>query len=282
MSEEQNTNQEVGNIFDDFSLDESLKKEVEKQEEVSKRDIFYYIWKSNIFLVTINIFLLLLSVVFFGYIFVQRSEEPGVFSFLEPLCSVFVGRDDIYSSGCSSVTYSLADYKKRISEEETQQVEIVSPLLVDTYSIEDFLSSRRASFALDTSISRLRPLEILEAFDTLQEEFAPIDKLEVSCPNIVVKSNLRLELDCISYSSDWDRGLNQLEDGILRQSEQWGGTSISKAANFMDFIENSPGSQFRIVERPTTFTSDDVQFGQYTKKTSFRFTLEYQSEALVY
>ncbi|MCH8518613.1 hypothetical protein LAT59_02540 [Candidatus Gracilibacteria bacterium] len=282
MPEEKKSPPEVGNIFDDFVIDEGLKKEVEKEEQASKKDVFYFITKGNIIFSTINIILLLFVVLVFGYIFVQKSEEAGIYSFLEPFCTAFVGRGDIYSSGCSSVTYTSMQYKQLIEREEGAQIDLLAPLLADVYSLEDFFSSRRVDFTLDTSFSRLRPLEILEEFDSLQAQFAPIDKLEVYCPDISMDSDLRIELSCISYSSDWDRSLSRLEDGILRQTDNIGGTSISKAANFIDFIENTPGSRFRIVDRPTTFSSITTQFGQYTKRTNFRFVVEYQSEALIY
>lgn len=128
------------------------------------------------------------------------------------------------------------------------------------YALEDFFSSRRVDFILDASVSRLRPLEILEEFDKMQAQFTPIDKLEVYCPSISIQSDLSIELTCISYSSDWDSTLSQLNDGILRQTNNRGGTSISKAANFIDFLENAPGSKFRVIERPSTFISEDTQF----------------------
>lgn len=282
MDTEKNTSGEPWNIFDEFSIDESLKKEVAASDISSHKDIFFYIWKGNILLAFLNISSLLLVVLLFWYIFVQKSEEAWVFSFLEPLCSVFVGRADIYNSWCSSVTYSVSQYDSRISQLEGAQASQLAKLVWDVYSLEDFFSSKRVNFILDSSISRLRPLEILEEFDKMQAQFTPIDKLEVYCPGITLQSDLRLELKCISYSSDWDSTLSQLEDGILRQTVDRGGTSISKAANFIDFLENAPGSKFRVIERPTTFVSEDTQFGQYTKKTSFRLVLEYQSEALIY
>jgi len=65
MSETSKKPEEIGNIFDDFSLDESLKKEVEKSEEESKKDIFYYISKANIFLSVFNIVAVLVAISLF-------------------------------------------------------------------------------------------------------------------------------------------------------------------------------------------------------------------------
>lgn len=282
MDTEKNTIGEPWNIFDEFSIDESLKKEIAESDKSVHKDIFFYISKVNILLTFLNISLLLIVVVLFWYIFVQKSEEPWIFSFLEPLCSVFVWRSDIYNSWCSSVTYSVSQYSESISQLESSQASRLGPLVWDVYSLEDFFSSRRVNFILDSSISRLRPLEILEEFDKMQAQFTPIDKLEVYCPTITMQSDLTLELTCISHSSDWDSTLSQLDEWILRQTSDRGGTSISKAANFINFLENAPGSKFRVIERPTTFISEDTQFGQYTKRTNFRLILQYQSEALIY
>ena len=282
MSETSKKPEEIGNIFDDFSLDESLKKEVEKSEEESKKDIFYYISKANIFLSVFNIVAVLVAISLFWYIFIQKSEQDWMYSFLEPLCPVFLWRNDIYSNWCSSISYTTKQYKRLINKEEKEQINLLATLIPDVYNLEDFFSSRRVDFALENSVSRLKPLEIIQEFDQLQAQFAPIDKLEVHCPEIQINSDFILELNCVSYSSDWDTSLYRLEDGILRQSENSGWTSISKAANFIDFIENAPESRFRIVERPTVFTSENTQFWQYTKMTRFRFTVEHLSEALIY
>ncbi len=282
MDTENRKSESPWNIFDDFSIDASLKKEVEKSEILAYKDIFFYIWKLNTVLTVVSITLLLMIVLVFWYIFVQRSAESGVFSFLEPLCRVFIGRSDIYSSSCSSVTHTVNHYNTLIEQLELQQAVKLWPLVWQVYGLEDFFSSRRVNFILDSSVSRLRPLEILQEFDSMQAQFAPIDKLEVYCPDITLQSDLHLELNCISYSSDWDRSLSQLNEGILRQTENIWGTSISKAANFIDFLENAPWSKFRVVERPSTFISEDTQFWQYTKRTNFRVVLQYQSEALIY
>lgn len=282
MPEESKKNQDVWSIFDDFSIDENLKKEVKKQESKIPKDIFFYVSKVNILFSSINLIWILLLIVLFWYIFTQRLSSPWMYSFLEPLCTVFVWRSDIYNSWCSSVTYTLDEYKKVLENEEKSQIERITPLIQEIYAIEDFFSSRRVSFALDTSISRIRPLEIIEAFDSLQSEFAPIDKLEVFCPQISIDADGIIEFTCQSHSSNWDRSLTRLQDGIRMQSDDVGGTSISKAINFIDFIENSPGSRFRIVQRPLSFSAQSVQFWNYTRRTTFRFTAEYQSEALIY
>lgn len=282
MDTEKNTIWDPWNIFDEFSMDESLKKEIAASDKTLHKDIFFYISKLNTTFTFFNISFLLIIVILFWYIFVQKSEEPWIFSFLEPLCSLFVWRDDIYNSWCSSITYTASQYKKSISQLESSQASRLWPLVWDVYALENFFSSRRVSFLLDSSVSRLRPLEILEEFDKMQAQFTPIDKLEVYCPSIFLKSDMTLELTCVSYSSDWDSALSQLDEWILRQtSERWG-TSISKAANFIDFFENAPESKFRVIERPTSFVSEDTQFGQYTKRTNFRLILQYQSEALIY
>ena len=56
---------DIGNIFDDFTIDESLKKEVEKHDEESKKDIFFYIAKTNIAFSTLNIIAIFAVIVLF-------------------------------------------------------------------------------------------------------------------------------------------------------------------------------------------------------------------------
>jgi len=117
------------------------------------------------------------------------------------------------------VTYALNDYDRILQNEEKAQADLLIPLVQDIYAAEDFFASRRVTFALDTSVSRLRPLEILESFDLLQSDFAPIDKLEVFCPEISLNSEGVIDFSCQAYSSNWDRSLTRLQDGIRIQTE---------------------------------------------------------------
>ena len=202
--------------------------------------------------------------------------------FLEPMCKVFLWRDDIFQPWCSSVTSTYALYSSRLDDEEKAQSDILASLIPSVYSIGDFFSSRRVDFALSNSESRIRPLEMLADFDILQSQFAPIDKLEVQCPEITIMGDSTMILNCRAFSSDWDTSIYRLEDWILRQAENTWWTSISKAANFIDFIEKYPESRFRIVDRPFAFTAEPVQFFQYTKVTNFSFTVEYVTNTLIY
>lgn len=282
MTENPKKQEDIGNIFDDFSIDESLKKEVEKHTEDAKKDIFYYISKLNIVFSTVNIIWIFIVILFFWYIFVQKSEQQWMYSFLEPLCPIFLWRGDIYTSWCSSISSTLRQYNDLVKQEEQAQIDLLAVLIPDVFSLGDFFSSRRVDFAMNSWISRLRPLEILAEFDSLQAQFSPIDKLEVNCQLIRMTKDSTIDLNCTSYSSEWDTSIYRLEDGILRQTQNAWWTSISKAANFIDFIENSPGSRFRIVERPNSFTTEGTQFAPYTRMTNFSFTVEYISEALIY
>jgi hypothetical protein len=49
----------------------------------------------------------------------------------------------------------------------------------------------------------LKPLEILEAFDSLKNTFSPTDKQEISCYDISIREDI-LDITCDAFSSDWN------------------------------------------------------------------------------
>lgn len=262
-------------IFDDFLVDTAIKEEVQKEEEKKKKDVFYYISKINIFFYGLNIFLMIFMSLSLVYVQAQKSEDAEFFFLFEPLCYVFLWNTDPLWWNCSSVTYTLAEYKNKLEQDKIRVTEKLFPLLIQSYTLENILSSEKISFLASKSDSRSRPLEIIEHFDALQSAYVPIDKLELQCKNLTVDDKAYLSLDCEVYSSDWDQNIWFLDEGILRTNITWG-TSISKASAFIQYIESSPQSNFRVVEKPKIFTSDDVQFWPYTRKTSFRMVLEYK------
>lgn len=280
MSEIENTDlldETSHNIFDDFVVDEATKKEVESREKDSEKDFFYYISKGNIVFYIGNILLLLIVSLSVIYIQIQAREWESIPAFLEPICPVFVGNiDPLPGSSCTSVTASIASYQTKLKDLKTEFTKTITPLLLESYGIDNFLASKKVSFLLMKNEARLQALEMLEHFDTLHANYVPVDKLEIQCSNIVLENINRFSVDCDVYSSDWDESIAVLEDGILRRSEQWG-SSISKASAFIDYLERSPESRFKVIEKPSVFSYEEVQFWPYTKKTSFRLVLDYST-----
>ena len=265
------------NIFDEFSVSTNIDEEVKKAEEAKNKDIYYYFKKISRVLLVLNILLFIFIAISVVYIYIQTQQEKKEYSIFTPICSLFLGKMDIGDGSCYGVTPVLQEYTEKISQETQLQTQKILPLLSDVYSIENFNFSRRADFLLEKSDDRLKSLEILSAFDTLKNTFAPRDKSEISCYNISISSDNIIQLTCDAFSSDWDNSIVNLEEGSVTTLVWWG-TSISRASSFIHFIENFESSPFQVLEKPQEFSVENIQNGPYTKKTTIQLQLYYNKD----
>jgi len=78
------------NIFDEFTNSDEIKKEIEQTDKNIEKDIYFYLKKISSILLVLNIIALLLILFSAFYIYVQEGEDKKEFSFLSPVCSLFL------------------------------------------------------------------------------------------------------------------------------------------------------------------------------------------------
>ena len=264
------------NIFDELSESKAIGEEVRELEEQQKKDIYFYLKKGNHALFSLNILIFLWLLISAAYIFIQSNTAKKEYSILEPICTFILGSNDITPWTCYPVAPILAEYKEKQQQEVQKQSERILLLLWDIYSIQNFNFSRRATFLLEKTESRLRPTSILWEFDELKSKFAPNDKSEVSCYNIIIENSSTMKLSCDIFSSDWDTEIVSLEEDSIFSTDR-SGTSISRASSFIDFIESYPNSSFQVINKPSVLTSVGVQNWPYTQRTTIELELGYSS-----
>ena len=265
-----NTQIDSTNIFEDFKADAQLWKDVQAQEQKAAKDVFYYLKLATGWLKVINLITVLCICVFLLYSFFQNRESFENYSFLWPVCHLFLWDVAWDVSGC----YSLASFSNQAHQDlelkKQSQFERVLPLFEHVYELDNFTSSREVNFLLGTSQSRLRPMKILSDFDTLKNKFEPIDKSKVQCFDIVIRDDMTMSARCEAYSSDWDSDITGADN------TKSSGTSISVASSFIDFVDNAQWSQFNVMSKQKVFDFETVSGnGIYTKKTSFDLELQY-------
>ncbi len=263
------------NIFDEFSQNEKIVEEVKNIEKKEEKDTFYYLKIVNSGTFTLNVFSFFLLALLSVYIYIQTDTDKKQYWFLSPVCQILLGDMSITDNMCYGVTPILSEFQTTLSQEELTQAQKILPVLGDMYSIKNFNSSKKVSFLLSKNEERLKPLEILSSFDALKSKFAPIDKKDVHCSNIEILEGNQLKMSCDFLSSDWDNQIVTLRDGNISFLPS-GGTSISRASSFLNFIEKSPNSPFRILEKTKTLTSEESNELPYTRKTTIDFKLQYE------
>lgn len=275
-TEENNISTDSDNIFDEFTNSDDIKEEISKKEKQQQRDMYYYIKKSGSFFFTINIILFIVLIVGAFYIYIQEGEWKKEYRFLSSVCNIFLWSTNITPGTCYGVSPILWEYENLLSNNIDSQARKIFPILWDIYSIENFNLSRKVSFLLEKSDTRLKPLEILVAFDNIKNIFSPTDKEEISCYDMFISDNM-LNITCDAYSSDWNTDIVTLNQGAI-ETLPWGGTSISRASSFIYFIENYHNSSFVILEKPQTLSYLPIQLWPYTQKTTFTLKMEYTSK----
>lgn len=266
------------NIFDELSWSQEVGDEVQKIEAIQHKDVFFYLKKFNSFSFFINVILFLAICVASVYMFIQTQDTKREYSFLAPVCSLFLWDINIWNT-CYWVQSIFSEYETRLSDLKVSQTRSVLPLLWEVYAIENFNLSRKVSFLLEKTNNRTRPLEMLVAFDDLKNKFAPVDKKELRCYNISILEGNILDITCDAFSSDWDTSIASLKEWDSIETVRGWGTSISRASSFIHFIENHSQSKFQIVEKPEALSREEVQELPYTQKTTFHLLLRYNDVA---
>ena len=271
------------NIFEDFTGDSSLDKDVQNIERDQKRDIFFYLKKTSFFLKLSNLIFFTIFSFFILYAFFQNNAELKNYSYFSPICWFFLWDAIPENGSCYPLLSYLESKKWDYEKERQQQVLQVSEMIGDIYEIKNFAYSKTMNFLLDKTRNRLKPTEILSEFNDVKSKFEPIDKSKVECYNIVINDKNEFSASCDAYSSDWDTNIVELKDGAIIKSQKWW-TSVSVASSFIDFLNNHPDSRFYVLDKQKVFSSETVS-GKwiFTKKTSFNLKLKYSSnDTLIY
>jgi len=263
------------NIFDEFSESQAIGDEVQKIEKLEEKDAFFYIKKGNSALFLINLLLFISIIIALLYSYIQTSDQKKEYSFLAPVCSFFLWNIPTWGS-CYGARPILTEYENQTLELKEALVDEILPLLWDMYSIENFNLSKKVLFLLEKSNTRLRPLEIVSAFDELKWKFSPTDKKVISCYELSIHEGDMLEVTCDVFSSDWDNQITVLKDDSIVKSS-WGGTSVSHASSFVYFLEHYSDSRFQIIEKPKFYSREETQEAPYTQRTTIQLKMKYNS-----
>ncbi len=259
------------NIFDDFSSDKWLWKEIKDIEIEQARDVYFYIKIWNSLFRFINIILFLLIFIYFFYSYIQKKEELKEYSFLNPICFFILWETSEWIDECYPVTAYLKDQQNKLIKTEKLYSQQILDIIWNAYTMNNFINSKSILFLSNKSKDKFDPIKILEEFDNLKNKFEPLDKTRITCKNISITNDNLFTISCSFYSSDWEK----IQSGN-KKDIYW--TSISLALSFIDFIENSKYSKFTLLSKPQTFSVSDFSWiWRYTKVTTVNFSLKYNN-----
>ncbi len=260
------------NIFDDFSSDKWLGKDIKDLEKEESRDLYFYLKLISSFFKFINIILFLVIFVYFFYNYIQKNEELESHDFLNPICSLILWSSADKVNWCYSITSYLAKEKDELAKKEKEYAQDVIDIIWNAYTMDNFINSKSILFLSNKSKNKFNPLKIFSDFNILKNKFDST-KSKVVCENLFIKDN-NLSLSCNFYTSDWEDDIKNWS----KEDKEISWTSVSLALSFMDFIENNKESKFSIINKPKTFSAwEYLWVWRYTKVTTVKLLLEYKS-----
>lgn len=280
LEKENKTEEEIdtSNIFEEFSDDSELKKEVKGVVDSQDKDVFYYLSLTGSFIQNIFWVLLIVLTLLYSYIFIQENENIKDSNILDPFCIIFLWDIKNTNTFCSSVSSLNKEYKSQLENTKGYQVTEIISILEQLYKLENFLKTKEISFLLDKTDSKLQTLNILEEFDTLKSAFEPIEKDKILCYDIEVNSENIFKARCEAFSAWYEdeiKWFDGTDDFFIK------GTSISIANSFLNFIEKNSDA-FILLDRQKIFSSQNIIWDStgFTNKTIFYLKLKYSPNNL--
>lgn len=196
------------------------------------------------------------------YIFVQKSSNN--FSFLSPVCS-FISWVESESWECFWVYKNLEDNQRTLDTTMLSQASKASSVLSKAYSLDSFIKSREVVFLLERWEFRLKPFEIIEKFDKEKNSFLSLNKRLIQCNNVVINSDMVMDIDCEVYSSSWNKWDNN--------TKQW--SSVSIASSFQRHFQNS--DNFTLLDPQKRFDVVNITWWVFTQMTPLHLRLKYSN-----
>jgi hypothetical protein len=230
-----------------------------------------------------TIFWLCLFVVWwiYWYINIQENIEKNNSSLLAPICKVFIWNiPNINTDGnCLSIAYLDKYYNDKLTVLKNSQFTESLSLIEQIYKTENFLKSKEVVFLDSITKNKLRPLEILDAFDKMKYNYDSSLQERIQCNNFNIDSEWLLTASCEAFSWGFEDNIKWF-DGT--DGDRVSGTSISIANSFLNYIDKQ-SNDFILIDRQKTFNSTWIlsSFTYLTQKTSFNLSLQYNNDNLV-
>nr|MDD3720203.1 hypothetical protein [Candidatus Gracilibacteria bacterium] len=270
------------NIFDELTQDVELENSLKKMKETKDKNFLYYISFYSGILKSINYVLLIVFLLSFTYIFIQKSETFYQSSYLNLFCPVLLGDVSNYVLDKGENCSGLSVFKSRFVTDEvgtlknTQYNKIID-ILPDVYVLNNNITSKERVFLLDETKNRLKVSDILKDFDELKGSFISYDKGKLECGELSIDSDYNIKVACSTFSSDWDDDILGYDGNDKNQKVK--GTSIAIASSFLNYIQTS-STKFTLLNKQKSFNLLPLSEGLYKYETDFSIELKYNGTNL--
>lgn len=263
------------NIFNDFDTDKSLKTEVSKLTKENNKDFYFYIKGiSKVFQILFWI-MLILVVLFWTYVYIQKNEKFNNQSILNPICFLFNWELELWWN-CSSISYLENELNNKFDKISDGQAKNIWEILEKIYVEKNYLNTKDILFLKNKSVDKLKVIEILSKFDELKDNYTWKIKNKIMCDNVTIdKKEKILKASCEAFSMWFENNIIGFDWTSIWNANKVKWTSISLANSFLNYIEKEGSKDFILLENQKTFTNEKFIWEDwYTKKTKFDLKLK--------
>jgi hypothetical protein len=189
------------NIFDDFMEDIKVDDAIDDKSNNEVKDTYYYLNIAGNIFQSLFLFLLVVSALVFGYIFLQEDESHTESSSLEPICYLLIGGLENPNSGCASIAGLNKVYDDAIQETKEKYVEKIVNNIEEIHKYESVENSKDMMFLMHKGSTRLQVTEMLNKFDKLKTAYNPLNKDKIQCSQFEISEDGVLYTECTAFAS---------------------------------------------------------------------------------
>jgi len=261
------------NIFKELSWDLDFWKNNET-EVVPTKDKLYYMRKIAKYTSFAMILVVIIAIIFWSYVYIQKNENIINNSMLDPVCPIILW--DIkklpWNDSCSSVYSLYNEYNTTTQKLEQNLASWISKIFIPLYKIVSFKNTKEIVF-LQTTYPLLKNniIDIQKDFELLKKNFWIETTNQVICNNISIDNKNNVDITCNFYSYDIS---NNIKWSDMNTLIKW--DSAVLRASFINFIQKNPNTNFLIIEKPKEYSVETtLDNPPYTKVTTLKLKLKY-------
>lgn len=273
MEGENNNNFEDLNIFNEISQNSFIKneKEIIKKEKDIYDYLSFYSWIVKFF----NYVLLIVIMLSWTYIYIQKSDVFYKSAYLNLFCPLFMWSEAssyIAWENCSSIKTYNSEITETLNKLRQNYFTKIVDLVPKIYELTSS-NTKEKEFLISKTRDRLKVLTIIEEFEKLKTDYNYVDKNKILCNDIIIDSENVFKANCEAYSTEWD------EIVWNDANEKINGTSISVAVSFLNYIQTK-SSNFTLVNKQKNFSQEQSNYWFYIYKTGFKLEMKYNWDNL--
>ncbi len=201
------------------------------------------------YVISILVFLVIIASIHVAFRTQERNTIAENYQFLCPYFNYDV--DEIPGRGCKTLSMIAEEYNQNTLALQKNIIELLTAYIPVKVSKNIIDASPEKAFIKNTYVNKLDVLTIMKQFDAVKQSAKYQDLDNINCTGVDIHIDGSFNTQCTIYGwlfgDDWT-------DGKL-------GSARIEALKFLDIIGNTPKSQFRLLNPPSSLSIERLDGG---------------------